>query len=249
MCSPPTPPTSSRSSSSVYRGCRSGANLQRRATSSKHASQHTIAQIGQSSARETARVITQVVIPEMERTIGTSDKRGDIYAALHPTLERLARDNPEVRDVQLSFAKLLAAEGGDLLIRKHFEDATDKFQQGLERIEEMLRRAPDDIELAREQAFGVLLGRMHPRAKLDSDIQYMLGEVFGTDRVFETSISETVRHREATVYCKTILEHAPDEPAAEQFHSVARELFARVRQAERGGETTTDQPKRKVANG
>ena len=99
------------------------------------------------------------------------------------------------------------------------------------------------------QLIGVLLGRMHPRAKLDSDIQYMLGEVFGTDRVFETTIAETVRHREATVYCKTILEHAPGEAAADQFHSVARELFARVRQAERGGETTTDQPKRKVANG
>lgn len=97
------------------------------------------------------------------------------------------------------------------------------------------------------QLLGVLLGRMHPRAKLDADIFAMLGDAFGQDRVFETTIAETVRHREATVYCKTILEHAPGEPAADQFRGVARELLARVRQAERGGEAA-DQTKRKVAN-
>lgn len=134
--------------------------------------QHTIAQIGQSSARETARVITQVVIPEMERTIGTSDKRGEIYAALHPTLERLARDNPNEREVQLSFAKLLAAEGGDLLIHDEFEGAKARFREGGALVDALLRHMPDDIELMREKVFfQVRLGDVEKgRAELGTAI-------------------------------------------------------------------------------
>lgn len=154
--------------------------------------QHTNAQISQSAARETARVITQTVIPEMERTIGTSDKRAEIYAALHPTLERLAQENPDEREVQLSFAKLLAAEGGDLLIRQSFERAKARFQEGREIVEALLLHMPDDIELIREQAFFVIrMGDVEQGAR---ELGSALSHYENAHRILETMHRRSPQH-------------------------------------------------------
>jgi len=86
----------------------------------------------------------------------------------------------------------------------------------------------------RLQLIGVLLGNTDARAKLDFDIHAMLVQSFGKERVFKTVINRSVKHREATVYGQTIFEHAGEQPAAEQFLEVAKELIKRLEKAEAG---------------
>lgn len=81
------------------------------------------------------------------------------------------------------------------------------------------------------QLLGVLLGNYNPNAKLDRDIFQMLQDKFGKEFVFSTPINSSVRHREATVYRKTILEHSPRTPASEQYIQIAREIVSRTESA------------------
>lgn len=78
---------------------------------------------------------------------------------------------------------------------------------------------------------GVLLGNFDSRPKLDSDIQKMLSQKFGSKVVFATTIHRSVKHREASVYSQTIFEHAPGQQASEQYLSLAREVLARLEEA------------------
>lgn len=75
---------------------------------------------------------------------------------------------------------------------------------------------------------GVVLGNLDSTARLDADIQQMLRSKFGPDRVFRTTISRSVKHREAPVHGKTIFEHAPGQPPATQFGELASEVIERV---------------------
>ena len=75
---------------------------------------------------------------------------------------------------------------------------------------------------------GVVLGNFDTRAKLDSDVRAMLVTKFGEGAMFETVINRSVRHREATVYGRTIFEHAHGESCAEQVLALSDELLARV---------------------
>lgn len=75
---------------------------------------------------------------------------------------------------------------------------------------------------------GVLVGNFDTRPKLDNDIQQMLTQKFGKDVIFKTTIHRSVKHREASVYGKTIFEHAPDHSAAEQFRALAQEILKRL---------------------
>ena len=74
---------------------------------------------------------------------------------------------------------------------------------------------------------GVLLGNYDKTAKLDSQIHQLLVKKFEGGLVFNTTIARSVRHREATLYQKTIFEHAPDEPASEQFVTLVQEMINR----------------------
>ena len=79
---------------------------------------------------------------------------------------------------------------------------------------------------------GVLIGNFDPRAKLDSDVRALLTKKFGDLIMFPMVINRSVKHCETTVYSKTISEHAPGEPAAEQFLAVARETITRIELAQ-----------------
>ena len=85
----------------------------------------------------------------------------------------------------------------------------------------------------RLQLLGVVLGNVDSSARLDSDIRDMLLEKFGASRVFRTNISRSVKHREAPVYGRTILEHAPGSPAAVQFSELSAEVAERVEAQQR----------------
>lgn len=81
------------------------------------------------------------------------------------------------------------------------------------------------------QLLGVVLGNMDASARLDSDIREMLQVKFGAERVFQTAISRSVKHREAPVYGRTIFEHASGTPAAAQFAAFSEEVAARLEAA------------------
>jgi chromosome partitioning protein len=76
---------------------------------------------------------------------------------------------------------------------------------------------------------GVLLGNYDTTAKLDSDIHNMLSRKFGKRLIFDVKINRSVKHREATVYGRTIFEHAPDGQPAAQFVDLIREITARLK--------------------
>ena len=78
---------------------------------------------------------------------------------------------------------------------------------------------------------GVLLGNFDSRPKLDRDIQRTLNQKFGEKVVFETAILRSVKHREASIYGRTIFEHAPGQQASEQFQALAREVIGRLEEA------------------
>jgi chromosome partitioning protein len=75
---------------------------------------------------------------------------------------------------------------------------------------------------------GVLLGNYDTTAKLDSDIHNMLSRKFGKRLIFDVKINRSVKHREATVYGRTIFEHAPDAQPAAQFVDLVREVTTRL---------------------
>lgn len=81
---------------------------------------------------------------------------------------------------------------------------------------------------AKLRLLGVLLGNYDGRAKLDRDIQKMLVDMFGEERVFQTNVNRSVKHREATVYGLTIFEHAEGEQSSQQYEQVAREIISRI---------------------
>ncbi len=74
---------------------------------------------------------------------------------------------------------------------------------------------------------GILLGNFDRKAKLDSDIHELLRQRFGKQLVCETTIARSVKHREATVYCQTIFEHARGLPPADQYLELVNELIHR----------------------
>ncbi len=87
------------------------------------------------------------------------------------------------------------------------------------------------------ELLGVLLGNFNHVAKLDRELYQRLGDTYGEGVMFGTTVNTSVRHREATVYNRTIFEHAPDQPASKQFLKVAQELIERIEswEAERAG--------------
>ncbi len=91
------------------------------------------------------------------------------------------------------------------------------------------------------QLLGVVMGNVDSNARLDADIKQMLRRKFGDDRVFETAIGRSVKHREAPVYGRTIFEHAGNQAAAQQFTDLSREVVQRV-------EAHLTQPAQQVAH-
>jgi chromosome partitioning protein len=100
---------------------------------------------------------------------------------------------------------------------------------------ETLTRTVDKVQKRlnpRLRLLGVVVGNYDTRAKLDSDVHSLLSKKFGDNLVFPMPISRSVKHREATVYGRTIFEHAPGESAAEQYLAFTREVISRLEAAD-----------------
>ena len=89
-------------------------------------------------------------------------------------------------------------------------------------VEKIRKRYNPNLRLA-----GVLLGNYDKTAKLDADIHKALVKKFGEDLVFRTTIARSVKHRESTLYRKTIFEHAPNDQASIQYADLVKEMINR----------------------
>lgn len=88
--------------------------------------------------------------------------------------------------------------------------------------EKIRKRYNPNLRLA-----GVLLGNFDKTAKLDADIHKVLVKKFGEDLVFKTTIARSVKHRESTLYRRTIFEHAPNDQASIQYAELVKEMINR----------------------
>ncbi len=134
----------------------------------------------------------------------------------------------------LGFLMTTALIAADFFIIPVFPSGYDL--KGLETlmrtIEKVQKRFNPDLRL-----LGVLLGNYDTTAKLDSDIHNMLSRKFGKLLIFDVKINRSVKHREATVYGRTIFEHAPEGQPAAQFIALVNEVAARL-----NGKGTGEQP-------
>jgi len=73
---------------------------------------------------------------------------------------------------------------------------------------------------------GVLISRMHSRARLAQDVDKELRGNLGP-LVFKTVIRENIRLAEAPSYGKPITLYAPSSPGAEDYRAAAKELLNR----------------------
>jgi len=89
-------------------------------------------------------------------------------------------------------------------------------------VEKIRKRYNPNLRLA-----GVLLGNYDKTAKLDADIHKALVKKFGEDLVFKTTIARSVKHRESTLYRRTIFEHAPSDQASVQYAELVKEMINR----------------------
>ena len=96
-------------------------------------------------------------------------------------------------------------------------------------VEKIRKRYNPSLRLA-----GVLLGNYDKTAKLDADIHKELVKRFGEDLVFRTTIARSVKHRESSIYRRTIFEHAPNDQASAQYADLVKEMINRGAKGEFG---------------
>lgn len=130
----------------------------------------------------------------------------------------------------LGFLMSTALIASDYFIIPVFASAYDL--KGLETLTRTVQKVRERYN-SHLTLLGVLLGNTDARAKLDSDIHNLLISRFGKDKVFDTVIYRSVKHREATVHGQTIIEHAGGQQPAEQFSALAREVVSRLTVAPR----------------
>ena len=141
----------------------------------------------------------------------------------------------------LTTAALLSA---DWLIVPVFPSGYDL--DGLHKLQSIRRKVAGRYN-PRLNFLGVLLGRFDATARLDHQIYQTLFDLF-PGKLFKTKVGASVRHREAPLYGKSIIEHAPDHQSSENFRELAREVVSRLVEAERQQSETSAEGTMRVPN-
>ncbi len=86
---------------------------------------------------------------------------------------------------------------------------------------------------AEADILGILIAQVDHRllrfqSTIASESIQLIRQEFGK-RVFQTTIRETVRLKEAPSYGKSIIDYAPDSPATDEYLALAKEVIARCR--------------------
>jgi chromosome partitioning protein len=92
----------------------------------------------------------------------------------------------------------------------------------LETVEKIKVRANPDLQL-----LGVLITLHDRRTVLARDIHDQIVQVFG-EKVFQTSVSRSIRLEESPAYRTSIFEHAPQSSGAVEYYALCEEVMARV---------------------
>lgn len=74
---------------------------------------------------------------------------------------------------------------------------------------------------------GLLLTKLK-RSNLDAQVRDHLLTIFSEEDMFTVGITDSVRHREATLYGVSIHEHAPGEAASQQYLDLAEEILEKL---------------------
>jgi chromosome partitioning protein len=93
----------------------------------------------------------------------------------------------------------------------------------LETIDKVRRIANPSLKL-----MGVLITLHDRRTNLARDVVERIKQVFG-DRLFQNSISKSVKLEESPAYKESIFTYAPDSIGAEQYRKVAEEIISRAK--------------------
>ncbi len=93
----------------------------------------------------------------------------------------------------------------------------------LETIDKVRRIANPSLKI-----MGVLITLHDKRTNLARDVVERISQVFG-DRVFQNSISKSVKLEESPAYKESIFTYAPDSIGAEQYRKVAEEIISRAK--------------------
>lgn len=135
----------------------------------------------------------------------------------------------------LGFLMTTALIASDWFIIPVFPSGYDL--RGLETLTQTVDKVRKQGYNSKLRLAGVLLGNYDRSAKLDSDIHGILKKRFGEQLVFRTTIGRSVKHREATVYCRTIFEHVRGSPPSNQYLELASELINRGQKSQIGATT------------
>ncbi len=92
----------------------------------------------------------------------------------------------------------------------------------LETMEKIKVRANPDLQL-----LGVVITLHDRRTVLARDIHAQISQVFGS-KVFQTSVSKSVRLEESPAYRASIFEHAPHSSGAIEYYALCEEVMSRV---------------------
>jgi chromosome partitioning protein len=92
----------------------------------------------------------------------------------------------------------------------------------LETIEKIKSRPNPNLQL-----LGVVITMHDKRTTLAKDIHDQIREVFG-DRLFQTTITKSIRLEESPAYKESIFSFAPKSSGAMEYYSLSEEILARV---------------------
>lgn len=121
----------------------------------------------------------------------------------------------------LGFLVTTALIAADYYMIPIFPSAYDL--QGLDALTASIHKVRDRLN-PKLKFLGVLFGRVDGRTRLDADIKKNLREHLGTEYIFETGISNSVKVREAPIHAETIFEYDPRDPTARQFKELTVEV-------------------------
>ena len=92
----------------------------------------------------------------------------------------------------------------------------------LETIDKIKQRANTDLQI-----LGAVITLFDKRTILARDIREEIGQVFG-DRLFETTITKSVRLEESPAYKESIFTFAPQSAGAYEYYKLSEEVLSRV---------------------
>ncbi len=92
----------------------------------------------------------------------------------------------------------------------------------LETVDKIKIRANPDLQI-----LGAVITLYDRRTILARDIRAEIGEVFG-DKLFETTISKSVRLEESPAYKESIFTFAPQSSGAYEYYKLSEEVLSRV---------------------